>query len=272
MSGSKVLAGRRALVTGASSGIGAALARQLAARGADLVITARREERLRALAEELRAGHGVDVQVVVGDLAQPGAAETLYARTEGEGRAIDLLVNNAGLGTWRPFVEVAWERHATTIQVNLVALTHLTHLFVPRMIERRRGHVMNVASIGAFTPCPGFAVYAATKAYVRNMTEALDHELRGTGVRALCVCPGGTRTEFLEQADQVLRPGGDRLLMSAERCAAIAVEKMLAGRRTVVTGLMNALGMWLLRFIPRAWMPALAERSMTLAVERRAAN
>lgn len=260
--------GRRALVTGASSGIGASLARQLAARGASLVLTARREDRLVQLAEELGKAHGVDVRVVPGDLSQPGAAATLYERTEGEGLPIDVLVNNAGLGSWRTFVAATWEMHQTVIQVNLSALTQLTRLFVPRMLERRRGHVMNVASIGAYTPCPNFAVYAATKAYVRNFTEALDYELRGTGVRAISICPGGTKTEFFIVSGQRIKASGERMMMSAERCAAIAVRKMLSGRRNVVTGWLNALGMWLLRLVPRFWMPRLAEQTLALTVER----
>ncbi len=261
------LRGRRALVTGASSGIGLEIARQLARRGADLVLTARREDRLSALAAELRAQHGVDVRVVPADLAAPDAAVALYARTEGEGLPVDILVNNAGLGAWKAFADAPWETTASLLQVNVTALTQLTRLFVPRMIARRRGHVMNVASIGAYTPTPWFAVYAASKAYVRNFTEALDHELQGTGVRACCVCPGGTATGFLDQAGQQLKSGRGALLMPASRCAEIAVDKMLGGRRTVVTGFSNALGMWLLRFVPRRWIPAIADRAMRLAVE-----
>jgi short-subunit dehydrogenase len=261
------LKGRRALVTGASSGIGLELARQLARRGADLVLTARREQRLNELAAELKAKHGVDVRVVAADLAAPGAAEAIYARTEGEGLAVDILVNNAGLGSWKAFADEPWETLAGLIQVNVTALTRLTHLFVPRMVSRGRGNVMNVASIGAFTPTPWFAVYTATKAYVLDFTEALDHELKGTGVRACCVCPGGTATEFLDTAGQKLKSGRGGLLMPADRCAEIAVDKMLAGRRTVVTGFTNALGMWLLRFLPRRWIPAIADRAMRIAVE-----
>lgn len=264
----KKLSGWRALVTGASSGIGASIAAELALRGADLVLTARREDRLRALADELARRHGVDVRVVAADLAQPQAAAELFARTEGEGLAIDVLVNNAGLGSWRGFQATSWETLATVLEVNVVSLTHLTHLFLPKMVERRRGHVMNVSSIGAYSPCPSFAVYTASKVYVRNFTESLDAELGGSGVRAICVCPGGTTTEFTEVAGQRLKPRAKALMMSADECAAIAVDKMLAGRRTVITGFLNALGMWLLRFVPRAWMPWFAARTMGATVHR----
>lgn len=264
----KRLSGQRALVTGASSGIGASLAARLAACGADLVLTARREDRLRALAADLARRHGVDVRVVAADLAVPEAPETLFARTEGEGVAIDLLVNNAGFGTWRAFTATPWEATHSLLQVNVVALTHLTRLFLPKMLERRRGHVMNVSSVGAYSPAPDFAVYTASKVYVRNFTEALDFELRGSGVRAMCLCPGGVTTEFSEVAGQNLKRGAARLMITADECAAIAVDKMLAGRRTVIPGFMNVLGMWLLRFIPRSWMPWIARRTMLSAMHR----
>jgi hypothetical protein len=263
----KRLAGQWALVTGASSGIGAWLARVLAEEGANLVITARRKDRLEALAGELRQRHQVEVRVEDADLARPDAAQELFARCQAQGLAIDVLVNNAGLGAYQRFVDVEWEKHLQLMQVNMVALTQLTRLFLPAMVARRHGHVMNVASIGAYIPTPFFSVYTASKAFVRNFTEALDWELRGTGVRACVVCPGGTATEFLDAADQTLKGGGEKWLMPAETCARIAVKKMLRGRRTIITGFGNALSMWLLRFLPRAWLPGLAARGMGAAVE-----
>jgi uncharacterized protein len=260
------LSGWRALVTGASSGIGASLAVELAARGADLVLTARREDRLLALARDLGARHAVDVRVVAADLTDPAAAATLFERTEGEGVAIDLLVNNAGFGIWRSFLSTPWSTCEAMLHVNVVSLTRLTHLFLPKMLERRRGHVMNVSSIGAFSPCPNYAVYAPSKVYVRNFSESLDAELTGTGVRAIAICPGGTTTEFIERAGQKLKAGSGKFMMTADEVARIAVDKMLAGRRTVVTGVLNAIGMWLLRFVPRRWMPWFAKRSMAMAV------
>jgi short-subunit dehydrogenase len=260
--------GKRALVTGASSGIGAELARTLASEGAHLVIVARREDRLRDLADALRKEHGVEVDVVALDLAAPGAADALYAATEGAGRAVDVLVNNAGFGDYRYFVDIEWDRYAAMIQLNITTLTELTHLFVSQMIRRRSGQVMNIASVAAYMPNPSFAVYGATKVYVRNFTEALDCELKGTGVRAICVCPGGTRTEFLEQAGQKLKASGEMAMMTSAKCARIAVDKMLAGRRNVVVGLMNGLSVFVMRFVPRAWMPALAKIFMDAGVER----
>ena len=263
----KRLAGQRALVTGASAGIGAWLARVLAEEGANLVITARRKDRLAALAEEIAAKHAVDVRVEDVDLIRPDAAQDLFQRTEGAGLAIDLLVNNAGFGAWQAFVDIPWEKHQELIQVNITALTQLTRLFVPAMVARRHGRVMNVASVGAFIPSPNFAVYTASKAFVRDFTEALDYELKRTGVRACVVCPGGTATEFLSAANQTLKRGGDRLLMSPETCARIAVKKMLRGRRTIITGFTNWLSMWALRFVPRAWYPGISAVSMGAALE-----
>jgi len=252
------LRGTTALVTGASSGIGESMARQLAAAGADVVLTARRRDRLEALAAALREAHGVRVDVVALDLSEPGAAERLFAATEGQGRAVDVLVNNAGFGTQESFADIPWERTAEQIQLNVVALTELTHRFVQAMLARDRGWVLNVASIGAYMPVPSYATYAAGKAYVRNFTEALAHELRRTHVRVCCLCPGGTATEFLQVAGQELPRIFELALMSPERCARIGLRALFAGRRNVVAGWSNTLMMFALRFLPRRAIVRLA--------------
>jgi len=254
------LTGRMALVTGASSGIGAEIARELAARGAGVVLAARRRERLEALADELKDGVPVRVEEV--DLADPASPAALVGRLKEAGLDIDILINNAGFGDYGDFAGSDWERQRGMLHVNMLSLVELTHRLLPAMVERGRGHVMNVASIGAFLPVPGFAVYAATKAFVRNFTEALDWELKGTGVRAIVVSPGGTRTEFAEVTGNELSRTGLMVSMSARQCAAIAVRKMLGGRRGVVTGLYNAVGMWLLRWVPRFMMPFVGKYSI----------
>ena len=266
--GKQKLKGRRALVTGASSGIGSALARTLAAEGADVLIVARRQARLDALAAEIRADHGVEVDVLATDLAVPGAAETVFAYATQGGKCVDVLVNNAGFGDYRYFLDAEWSRYVDLIQLNITTLTALCHRFLPSMVERGFGHVMNIASVAAYLPNPSFAVYAGSKVYVRNFSEALDCELKGTGVRVICVSPGGTRTEFLDQAGQKLKKSGELAMMTSARCARIAVRKMLAGRRSVVIGFMNALTMYSVRFLPRAWMPAMAKFTMDTGVER----
>jgi short-subunit dehydrogenase len=189
-------------------------------------------------------------------------------QTEGAGRPIDVLVNNAGIASYEDFLDLSWGQVAAQIQINVTAVTELCHRFAPRMVERGRGHILNIASIAAYAPTPGYCVYGPTKAFVRNMTETLDFELRGTGVRATCVNPGGVRTEFLDKLGQVPTSRGQALLMPADRCARLAVDAMLAGRRNTITGWSNALGMWLLRLLPRAWYPTLAKFSMDLAVTK----
>lgn len=260
------ISGWRALVTGSSSGIGLEIAKILAGHGANLVLVARRKSRLEELAAELRKDFDVEVEVLACDLADRDAVAGLLRDTDA--MEIDILVNNAGLGRYENLVDCEWDELATQIEVNATALTRLAHHFAPRMVQRGRGYVMNVASIAAYVPTPNFAVYSATKAYVQHLSEALDHELAGTGVRSICVNPGGTKTEFMEQAQQVVKPSGDMLLMSAKKCAQIGVDKMLNGRRTVVTGYSNALGMFLLRFVPRSLYPWLAQRAMESAVTK----
>lgn len=243
----------RGLVTGASSGIGEQFARQLAARGVNLVVTARRAERLEALAKELREQHGIEVDVLPLDLSRPEAASELFAHTEGGGKPVDIVLNNAGFGTQDAFVDIPWQRVREQLQLNIVTLTEVTHRFVVPMLARGRGWVLNVASIGAYMPVPDYATYGAGKAYVRNFSEALAHELRHSPVRVCCLCPGGTATEFMSVAGQELPAALKFTLMSAERCARIGLNALFSGRRNIVAGWFNSFGMWLLRFTPR-WL------------------
>lgn len=245
------LRGRTALVTGASSGLGEAFARRLAAAGANLIVTARRGERLTALAEELRARHAIEVTVIALDLAAPAAPAELFAATESAGLAVDVLVNNAGSGIHQNFVDIPWEQTARQLQLNVVAVTELTHRFARAMLARGRGHILNIASVGAYTPSPTYATYAAGKAYVRDFSEAIAHELRDTPVRVCSFCPGGTFTEFHAAAGHTLTPFFRATFMTAERCAAIGLDALFAGRRNVIPGLANELMMFAMRFVPR---------------------
>lgn len=277
------LKGKTALVTGASSGIGAAFARLLAGRGANLVIAARRQTELDLLAADLRTRHGVEVEVIAIDLGTAGAAGELFARTEGAGHTIDVLINNAGFGEHQYFVDQKWERVAQQLQLNIVTLVELSHRFGGAMAKRglgptgRRpagvgaepgptkvvGHIMNVASIGAYTPTPTYATYSAGKAFVRDFSEAIAFELAPRGVRVCSLCPGGTTTEFHKVSGQTV-PGWMRAtaFMTAERCAGIGLRALFGWRRNVVTGVSNKLGMWLLRFLPRRMIVWIGARAM----------
>ena len=252
------LEGQTALVTGASSGIGEAFARQLAAMGANLVIAARRTERLEALASDIRSQHSVNVLVITADLSTADAPARLFADTEDT--TIDILINNAGFGTQDPFLDIPWAKTREQMQLNMSSLTELCFHFGRAMRKRGRGHILNVSSIGAYQPVPHFATYAAGKAYVRDFTEALAFELAGSGVHACCLCPGATATEFSDVAGQKLSAWMKPFFMSADDCARIGLRALFRGRRNIISGLSNKLTCWLLRFLPRrtiVWAAAL---------------
>lgn len=189
-----------AVVTGASSGIGAEFARRFADRGYDLVLVARRRDRLTALAAELEAEHGATSTVLPADLADPAAPAALVAELVGRGLLVDALVNSAGFGTYGPFEGEDPERITAQMQVNVAALTLLSRLLLPDLVAARRGVLVNVASTAAYQPGPSFAVYAASKAYVRSLTEAIWQEHRGSRLRVLALAPGPAETEFFAVA------------------------------------------------------------------------
>lgn len=232
-----------ALITGASSGIGAEIARALAARRYDLILAARRIERLERLAGELQRAHAASVTVIAADLSAAGAARELWSTAGQGGREVDVLVNNAGVGLAGRVADADVESVARMMRLNMEALTSLTQLALPGMLQRRRGRILNVASLAGFQPAgPGMAVYYATKGFVLSLTRALAVELRGTGVTVTALCPGPTRTEF----DAVGGAARIRLfrwlpLMEAEKAAAAGVRGMLTGRTTVVPGWFNRL-------------------------------
>jgi short-subunit dehydrogenase len=255
------LSGKTALVTGASSGIGAAMARQLAAWKCDLVLTARRADRLEALAAEVKSAHGVAVRVVTGDLSDRATPLRLYETLRQSGTPMDIVINNAGFGTWQPFAQSTWERNAELLQLNVVSLVELCHRFLPDLLARpHRAHILNVASTASFQPIPFFANYGASKSYVLAFSEALAAELKGTNVRVTCVCPGPTITEFAEVASQKLNAAQRSAMMSAERCASIGLRAMLRGKRVVVPGALNKVGAFSTRLIPRRTAGAIGQR------------
>jgi uncharacterized protein len=231
----------RALVTGASVGIGRDLAIVLAEHGHDLVITARNQKQLEALAEELRSKFNVKVDVVAQDLAKPQAAGELFDELERRDLAIDMLINNAGFGGHGRFDQENVDEILGMLQVNVVALTHLTRLFLPAMVQRKHGRVMNVASTAAFQPGPLMAVYYASKAYVLSFSEAIWSELKRTGVTVTALCPGPTRTEFQKRAgieNSRLFQGATMDSMSVARAGYHGTMK---GKRVVIPGVGNRL-------------------------------
>ena len=227
-----------ALVTGASSGIGAALARELARNGHDLVLSARSQAPMDALAEEVRK-LGAAATVIQADLAAPDGAAALIAELATRGCEIEVLINNAGLGAFGRFDQIEPARNAEMLQVNIVALTELTHALLPAMRARRSGRIVLVASTASFLPCPHAAVYGATKAYVRSFGEALAQELRGSGVTVNVLCPGVTATKFFDVAGVTMSGVQARRMMSADGVARIGYAGMMRGERVTIAGIAN---------------------------------
>lgn len=246
--------GRWALVTGASMGIGEAFARALAARGMNVVLCARSADRLAALAEELQTEHGVRAAVVAADLARPGTAARAWAEASRE-RVIHLLVNNAGFGLHGRFDQAPMERQSEMVALNCTALLELAHLALGEMRTRGSGAIVNVGSVAAFQPVPMKAVYAATKAFVLSLTQALVEENRGSGVRILCVSPGPTPTGFQAVAGSRVREGQVGVLR-AEEVVDAALAALDAGKTHVAPGLANRVSTVFGRMLP----PALAAR------------
>jgi short-subunit dehydrogenase len=241
-----------ALVTGASGGIGYELARLLATGGHNLVLVARSGNLLEEMARELETDFGVRVTPMAMDLSDPEAADRLYEALTAEGAEVEVLVNNAGFGTYGDFAATDLGAELAMLQVNLVALTHFTKLFLRPMLERGSGRILNVASTAAFQPGPRMAVYFATKAYVLSFSEALAEELAGSGVSVTVLCPGPTQTGFQKRASMGTSAMGREFGMAdAHSVARAGYEGMLSGRRVVIPGLRNRVGTRLPRFLPR---------------------
>lgn len=235
-------AGKWALVTGASAGIGVALARELAAGGTNLVLTARRQERLEQLARELTVAHKIRTEVFAADLAQPDAAQQIFTFTLAKQIEIDLLVNNAGFGAYGEFATVETQRLLEMVQVNCSAVVHLTRLYLPQMLQRGRGDVLILASTASFQAVPFISTYAATKAFDLLFAEGLAEEVRPHGIRVCALCPGSTESEFHLVANQSGLKAAMRRQESAEKVARVGLEALAAGKSYVISGLGNYLG------------------------------
>ena len=249
--------GKWALVTGASSGIGAALAEELAVRGVHLVLTARRARRLAKLRRKLHAAHGVRIEVLPADLAQPNTPTEIFAFTQERDITVDLLVNNAGIGSYGEFRSSDRHRELGIVQLNCSALVHLTHLYLPGMVERRSGAILIVSSTAAYQGVPYMATYAASKGFGLLFAEALAREVEGHGVRVCALCPGPTASEFQKAAG--VPPDLSVGLEPADCVARKGLRALAAGEHSVISGFTNWLGVEVQRVLPRRLVTSAAE-------------
>ncbi len=251
---------KTALITGASFGIGLELARIFAREGYNLVLVARSADKLRQLASELEKTHGTRSLILAVDLTEPGAPAYVLDQTTRADIHVDVLVNNAGFGQYGKFVENDLEECLRQIQLNVTTLTHLTRLYLPAMIERKSGRILNVASTAAFQPGPLMAVYYATKAYVLHFSEAISNELQDTGITVTCLCPGPTETEFQKRANI----SGIRLskygTMDARTVAEDGYRALIAGKTVAISGFRNWLIAQSVRFAPRRMVAAVTRK------------
>lgn len=247
------------LITGASGGIGYELAKLFARDRTNLILLSRSVHKLAEVARELQSRFGCNVKTIALDLGTPAAPKFLFDQLQGEEITVDILVNNAGFGAFGEFVQMAEQEIQGQIALNIIALTQLTRLFLPPMIERRRGRILNVASTAAFQPGPLMAVYYASKAYVLSFSEAVANEVRGSGVTLTCLCPGPTNTNFAKRAGNdnsrlFKKIGG----MSAEAVARDGYRGLLAGKTVVISGMQNWLAAESVRFAPRKMVTAIS--------------
>lgn len=269
MSLKKILLGSRAVITGASSGIGQAYARQLAALGCHLVILARRLDRLEALAHELSRDYSVEVKCIQADLSLPGVPQEVFqGSTEKESKKVNLLINNAGVGQYGRFTELAYGDHASTLQINIGALTELSYYFSQHMLAHgKTSYLVQVASMAGIQPVRNFSVYSATKAYVCAFSDTLGFELENTNIHVMCLCPGGTWTDFFQNSGQRITPTGQKTMMTAEEVVKRSISAMLRKKKLFIPGTMNQVACFLPRFLPRSLALRIASKIMQKAVQ-----
>ena len=260
----QTLKGRTALVTGASSGIGEAIARRLAKDGANLVLVARSEGKLQALAEALSKDHGIRAAVVVADLIKPDSGAIVRRATDAQGINVEVLVNNAGFGTYGPFEKIEPGREQDEIALNVAALVDMTHAFLPPMLSRGQGAILNVASTAAFQPGPYMAVYAATKAFALSFSEALWAECRDRGVHVVALCPGAVETPFFAALgdDRARQAPALSRMTRAEDVAEEAIRALYGHRPTRIVGLRNWFMAQSVRFVPRGDVAKIGARML----------
>ena len=255
------------LITGASSGIGEAFANALAARGNDLILVARSEDKLNAIAHRLHSQYNVRTEVIVQDLTCADGATTVLQTVNDRGMTVDVLINNAGFGDYGRFTEGDRTKQLDMIRLNILALTDLTHLFLPSMVARKSGHIINVASIAAFQPMPYLSVYAATKAFVLSFSEALWAEVKADGVKVFALCPGPTDTQFAKVANfNATMNDHPPQTMTSETVVEEALQAMDSGTPNIVNGgPFNQLIVNLSRFMPRGGMVNFIEKQLRVS-------
>lgn len=244
-----------ALVTGASSGIGYELAKLFAKDGKNIVVVARSQDKLEGLKKEIESEYGTSVRVLPKDLSDPKAPQEIFSELEKEHIEVDVLINNASFGVYGMFSDNDLQQELDMIQVNITSLTHLTKLFLRKMLENKSGHILNVGSIGSFVPVPFEAVYGASKSFVLTLSEALANELRGTGVSVTCLCPGVTDTGFYERAvGKEPNQNKRRRMMNAATIAKAGYKALAQGKASTVPGLFYKLITIGNRVFPRSWI------------------
>lgn len=255
---------KTALITGASSGIGRELAKIFAQKKANLILVARQTEKLEELAEEIRSDHPVSIEVITADLSQEGDVHYVFLTCQEKGLKVDYLINNAGIGSGGPFSEGSWDTYAKMLDLNIKGLTHLCHLFLPGMMERKFGRIMNVASTAGFLPGPNMAVYFASKAYVLHFTEALNMELKKSKVTVTALCPGPTDTAFQDVAEMTeAKLFQSKNLYSAQEVAEFGFKAMMNGWRVAIPGWKNMILAKTARIAPRSWVMNVAKKLNT---------
>ena len=252
-----------ALITGASSGIGKSLAYLLASKGVDLVLTARSEDKLFHIAEELKAKFKIKVVYIKADLSEINAAQLIFDEIAKQGISIDLLINNAGIGKWTNFLDESIDSYQAMIQLNVNSLVSLTHLFLPKMLENKKGGIINIASTGALQPCPYIAVYCATKSFVLNFSESLYGEYYDKGITVSAICPGNTQTGFQKTARANTK---GMSFESPDEVAKQSLEALLKRKNNKIIGLNNYLQSFIPRFFPRKTVIKIVKNMMNKKV------
>lgn len=243
--------GQTALVTGASSGLGVDFARNLARRGANLVLVARRADLLEAVKNEIHEKYKVQVHVIVQDLSTPTAALDLLESLKNKNIQVDILINNAGYGLYGKFDEIAWQKEHNMLELDIITVSHMTRVFSQEMRKRKYGYILNIASIGAFQPTPLYASYSAAKSYVLSFSEAVNFELRGSGVSVSTLSPGITATEFLKVSGQSPTIFQRLTLMKPDKVTEIGIRGMLWRCSHIIPGLVNQLAYVASKFLPK---------------------